>query len=312
VLVVLVVLSLAMNAYLFVRTNDLQSSTNATYESQAADIGQLLVRLGNLEATLGDVRADLSQAADEIDALQTADEQTAAELNLIRLDISQAQASLAALSASLAANASRLSTLGQDVANLEADVAGIETRLALLEVDVATLETTVASLATTVAGLGTRLTSLEARVDQLETLRSLVVRVSFLSFTQDVEPLSGNDWLIDVGISGACEAQGRTGHSRFVVPAYLDLSLNRIACSGAAVSIRIYAYWHLDDALIDIDPNPGNGRCGVLSPTDPAGCFFILSYTIGATVTGSADGNADGYVLDAYDGVLQYRVETLP
>ena len=184
------------------------------------------------------------------------------------------------------------------LASLQAEVAGLRTRLDALEPRVATLEAQYADLA--------------GRVALLESRRPLVVRVNFLTFTSDIVPPSGNDWLIDVElVGGSCAAQGRTGHSRYVVPRSLDLSLNRSLCSGAAVTVKLYAYWHLDDALIDIDPNAADGRCGLASPTNPAGCFLTLAYTVGTTLNGSADGNGDGYLLDAYDGQLQYRIETL-
>jgi len=299
VFVALVALSLGLNGYAFARVNDLQASVEDKTRTQ--------------DPSLADLRAEVETMSARITGLETG-------IETLQIRVSALDSSNDNLSASLGQILARLSAAESDIAALQGDLTNLGARIDVIEASLTPMQSTIASLQVQLDSVGSRAAALESQFSSLQTAvalleirRALVIRVSFLTFTQDNMPSSGNDWLIDIEIAGGnCVAQGRTGHSRYVVPKYLDLSTNRTVCTGAAVTVKLYAYWHLDDALIDIDPKPADGRCGLASPTDPAGCFLTLTYTVGTTVTGSADGNADGFLLDAYDGQLQYRIETLP
>lgn len=142
------------------------------------------------------------------------------------------------------------------------------------------------------------------------------IRVHILEFTPD--SALADDWLID-GIFDAtgdgCDAVTRTGHSRFIRPRHLDLtiSLNSM-CSSFPISgnIMLVAYFHADDTPIDINPITLDGLCPLLptNPTwDPA-CVFKTSYTLGTIIDGTVDGG-DDMLPDPYDALLSYRIETL-
>lgn len=145
----------------------------------------------------------------------------------------------------------------------------------------------------------------------------LKVRINFLEFSTDHSSAAGDDYLFDVEIKSeekeGCYAQARTGHSRFIQPEYLDLSLP-VACSGELTRVKIFGYWHLSDILIDIDPESSHGHClqtSIINPEGPEGCYLSLDYTIGSILEGEVDGNNDGFLVDPFDGLLKYKIETL-
>ena len=137
-----------------------------------------------------------------------------------------------------------------------------------------------------------------------------MIRINFVSFVPDATPPGGQDYLFDAEAEGpSVYAQARTGHSRFIKPRYLDLVVrNGTGFIGVQVIIKLYAYWHLDDVVIDIDPDPAHGRT---IGTDPSGGYLTLSYTIGTVLQGTVNGNDDRYALDQYDAYLSYKIETL-
>lgn len=45
---------------------------------------------------------------------------------------------------------------------------------------------------------------------------------------------------------------------------------------------------------------------------DPSVRFQTPAFGVGTTIGGTVDGNSDGFILDAHDGWLQYRVDPLP
>lgn len=125
-----------------------------------------------------------------------------------------------------------------------------------------------------------------------------------------------DDWLVDIAFidaSGSCYASARSGHSRFVEPRHIDVTFNRTLCEGVSVSIEVYAYLHLSDNLIDIDPTPraqGGQQCGLPTQLDPDGCYLTVDgYILGSTISGSVDGRDDGILLDTGpQGLMTYAV----
>lgn len=71
------------------------------------------------------------------------------------------------------------------------------------------------------------------------------------------------DWLIDAQITkwnggnNSVISQERSGHSRYFMPQYIDMTIhgfNRTQLIGQTVQIEFVAYWHISDAVIDINP----------------------------------------------------------
>jgi hypothetical protein len=79
---------------------------------------------------------------------------------------------------------------------------------------------------------------------------------------------------------------------------------------GLSARLTIVAFWHLDDVLIDINPNPADGRW---TPSGKEASALVLSYKMGSDpMQRSADGNDDGYLADLNnDAYIKLVVETL-
>jgi len=190
-----------------------------------------------------------------------------------------------------------------DITTLKSNVTTLSTQIFNIQKDISAIQALISDLQSKVA-------SLETGVSTLEAEKSIVIRINFLSFVPDATPPGGQDYLFDAEAEGpSVYAQARTGHSRFIKPRYLDLVIrNGTSFIGTQVTMKLYAYWHLDDVVIDIDPDPAHGRT---IGTDSSGGYLTLSYTIGTVLQGAVNGNDDGYVLDQYDAYLSYKIETL-
>jgi prefoldin subunit 5 len=255
----------------------------------------------------------LSQLEGQINAIQN-------QLQDLSSRLTTAEGRLATLDSSLAQLSQGLSNLDTELHNeilrIQNDVSALQIQISTIRNDITTIQNAIATIQTGIANLQSKIADLEARVVALESKKTVTVRIWFLSFDPDAQPPGGEDWLIDIklenpAISGISSyVYGRTGHSRFVTPNYLDLSVDS-TWMGANVKITIYAYWHLSDQLIDINPNPADGRTYLGATAVPDGARLILWYTIGTTTQGSVDGNDDGYLLDPYDAYLVYKIETL-
>jgi hypothetical protein len=80
--------------------------------------------------------------------------------------------------------------------------------------------------------------------------------------------------------------------------------------------LTIVAFWHLDDVLIDINPNPADGRWipgAYFDEVAKKASALVISYKIGSDpMQRSADGNDDGYLADLNnDAYIKLVVETL-
>jgi hypothetical protein len=85
---------------------------------------------------------------------------------------------------------------------------------------------------------------------------------------------------------------------------------------GLSARLTIVAFWHLNDVLIDINPNSADGRwmpgAWQQNPLAKKASALVLSYTIWAPMQRSADGNDDGYLTDLNnDAYIKLAVETL-
>jgi hypothetical protein len=139
---------------------------------------------------------------------------------------------------------------------------------------------------------------------------NFILRVRFPSFL----PYSWilNDYILAVELeipSMSFYDEKRTDCSRYTsqIPP-LEFSIDD-SWIGLDAKITIFARWHLDDVLIDINPNSADGRWG---PFYKQASALVLSYVIGApSMQGSADGKNDGYLLDyPHDAYISYVIET--
>jgi len=85
---------------------------------------------------------------------------------------------------------------------------------------------------------------------------------------------------------------------------------------GLSARLTIVAFWHLNDVIIDINPNPVDGRWipgAYFEEAAKKASALVISYTIGnEPMQFSADGNDDGYILDGTnDAYIKFVVETL-
>jgi len=79
---------------------------------------------------------------------------------------------------------------------------------------------------------------------------------------------------------------------------------------GLESKITITAVWHADDVIIDINPNPSDGRW---TPYGKKASALVISYVIGTTRTVYADGNDDGFLTDLRnDAKIRTEITTIP
>jgi len=243
------------------------------------------------------------------------DENLGIEIETVNTELTSLQSKLTTLNTSLTKLSKSLSDLDsdlkQEIVNLQANVSSLSTQISGLRNDVSTIQSDISAIQISVSSLESQVSSLETRVSALEEDQSIAIRINFVNFIPDNTPPGGEDYLFDAEATGPnIYAQARTGHSRFIKPRYLDLVIrNGKQFIGVQVTIKLYAYWHLDDVVIDIDPDPDHGRT---IGTNPSGGYLTLGYTIGTVPSGSVNGNDDGYALDLYDAYFAYKVETLP
>jgi len=229
------------------------------------------------------------------------------QIQAVNSDLISLQNRLTALNSSLTQLSKSLGDLDTD---LQREIVNIQGNVSSLLIQISNIKSDISTIQSSISDLQSKVASLETRVSTLEAERPITIRINFLSFVPDAVPPGGADYLFDAEVEGpGVYAQARTGHSRFIKPRYLDLVVrNGTRFIGTQVTIKLYAYWHLDDVVIDIDPNPAHGRT---IGTNPSGGYLTLSYTIGTVLQGTVNGNDDGYVLDLYDAYLAYKIETL-
>jgi hypothetical protein len=138
------------------------------------------------------------------------------------------------------------------------------------------------------------------------------VNVRWLSFAN--EKTVADDYILQVEFEipskGYYDAK-RTPCSRHLSkfpPLKFDIQESYL---GETAKLTIIAYWHLDDVLIDLNPNVADGRWFPL--TNKEASTYVLQYMIGSDpVQISADGNNDGYLADLdNDGTIEFVVKTL-
>ena len=253
----------------------------------------------NLNAEIQSLNSELLSSENELDRLNTS------LIQLLR-ELSDLEASTISIDRSIV-------NMEGNISSIQAEFVAIQDNISIIQTEITGFQANASSPITiqaSILDLQSEVANLEARVNALETERSIIIRVNFLAFIPDNSPPGGEDYLLDVEVEGSeIYSQARTGHSRFIKPRYLDLVIrNGMPFMGAQVTVRIYAYWHLDDMVIDIDPNPAHGRT---IGTNPEGGYLTLTYVIGDVIQDSVDGNDDTYLADQYDAYFQYKVETL-
>jgi len=297
--------------------SDLTSLRNklTTLNSSLTQLSQGLGKEDSeLQNKIVTIQANVSSLVTQTSNLKTDVSTIQKNMTNVQTDITKLQANVTSLSTQISNVKSDISAIQNDVFTIETDIAKLQSNVTVFSTEIANIQNDISTILTLIADLQSRVASLEARVSTLESKRPLVIRIWFLSIEPDNVPVTGKDYLFDVKLSWGLGIEsyvyGRTGHSRFIAPNYLDLSVNR-TLMGKAAEITIYAYWHIDDLVIDIDPDPVHSSS--IDPRDPSGRYLTLTYTIGATpLQGTVDGNADGHILDSYDAKLTYKIETLP
>jgi hypothetical protein len=133
-----------------------------------------------------------------------------------------------------------------------------------------------------------------------------VVHVDLAGVVVDSPEPTESDWLFDGGLRSAdgdpaCATDYRTGHSLYQVPAYLDIVLyGGASCGGKTMQLKLIAYEHATDALLDVNGDPAAGACpGLVTPKREwaAGCGIDLAFPLvdGLTLPSVlADGHLDG------------------
>lgn len=275
------ILATAGLAYGFM-TSEANRKSDENLNTEIEDINSDLTSLQNRLILLNNSLALLSKGLDDLGAD-------------LELDIMNLQVDVSSLSTQISGLKSDISVIQTDITRLKSDVAVLSTQISDTKEDIS-------AILTLISDLQSRVSTLEARMSALESERPLIVRIWFLSFEPDIIPVTGKDYLFDVKLSWGVGIEsyvyGRTGHSRFIAPNYLDLSVGR-TLMGSTVEITIFAYWHADDILIDINGNSADRQ-------------LTKTYTMGTVLRETVDGNEDGVILDPYDAVMTYKIETLP
>jgi len=139
---------------------------------------------------------------------------------------------------------------------------------------------------------------------------SYSLRVRWLAFVHEKELMY--DYIFEVEFRvpsvGHYDAK-RTPSSRYLEehpPLTFDIQESWLNLSA---TLTIIAFWHADDVIIDINPDPADGRW---TPFGKEASALVVSYTIWAPMQCSADGNDDGYLTDLRnDAYIKFVVETL-
>jgi len=282
-------------------------------EELDSDLSSLQNHLNTLNSSFNQLTQDLEnldmELQSEIVSLQGDISSLENEMLSVQTGITNMQSDVLSLTNQILDIQNELSDIQVDITNLQSSVASLSTQISNIQNDLSTIQNSIMDLQGALLLLQSEVSGLEDRVTALEMERAIVIRINFVTFTPDAVPPGGEDYLFDAEAIGTnIYAQDRTGHSRFIEPKYLDLVIeNGTQFIGDQVTISIYAYWHLDDVVIDIDPVQGP-----TIGTNPDGGYLTLTYTIGTVLQGSVDGNDDGFVLlDLYDAYFEYKVETL-
>jgi len=294
--------------------NEANENIGVEIEELNSDLSSLQNRLNTFNSSLNQLTHDLDnldvELQSEIVSLQGDISSIENEMLSVQTDVTNMQSDVVSLMTQISDIQNELSDIQVDITNLQSSVASLSTQISNIQSDLSTVQASVTDLQGAVLLLQSEVSGIEDRITALEMERAIVIRINFVTFTPNAIPPGGEDYLFDAEAVGtSIYAQDRTGHSRFIEPRYLDLFVqNGTQFIGDQVTISIYAYWHLDDMVIDIDPDPAHGRT---IGTDPNGGYLTLTYTIGTVLEGNVDGNDDGYILDLYDAYFDYKVETL-
>jgi len=288
--VVATILAVSGLGYTFITSEaNRKSDDNLNMEIQA--ISSDLTSLQNKLTTLNGSLTQISENLGDLDAD-------------LQREIVSIQANVSSLATRISGLRNNVSAIQKDISDIRTDITSLNSNVTTFSTQISNIQEDISTIQTLITNLQSNVSNLEARVSTLESKRSLVIRIWFLSFEPDSIPATGKDYLFDVKLSWGPGIEsyvyGRTGHSRFVAPNYIDLSANR-TLMGSTVEITIYAYWHADDILIDI-----NG--------DTADYHLVRTYQIGTIFQETVNGNNDnrGILLDPYDAIMTYKIETLP
>jgi len=143
------------------------------------------------------------------------------------------------------------------------------------------------------------------------------LRIGWIEFIH--EKVVMEDYILQVEFEipsvGHYEAK-RTPCSRYLSDLTpLEFDVQEVWLNHSA-RFTIVAFWHLNDVIIDINPNPADGRWipgAYFEEAARKASALVISYKIGSDpMQRSANGNDDGYLLDGNnDAYIKFVIETL-
>jgi predicted nucleic acid-binding Zn-ribbon protein len=296
-----------VNASLMQTSSDLQELANKTshYANMTQpDVQSLQTSLDLVQAIIVTIQENITSLQGTVDAVQS-------DLKTAQTQLATAQTQMTSLSENITSiqtqttqiidNINALTTdvtkIKNDSKTLENDITALENDTSALKTQLTSVQTQVTTILTDISNIQASVSSLQSKIVDLDASKSTVIRVWIRSFTSSdlfgnsvppnvISVYSGIDWLIDAQVTwnGLVISQSRTGHSRFFVPEYIDLSVqgfNRTQLLGQSVRIELVAYWHAQDAVIDINPthnHPWNDHW------DWQNNEFSIDYVVGSQV----------------------------
>lgn len=262
-----------------------------------ANIVTIQENISSLGGTVGTVQGDLEKAQTQIATAQ-------AQMTSLSENITSIQTQVTQIIDDVNGLATNVTKITNDARSLENDITALQNDVSTLKTQMISVQAQVAIVLTDISNIQATTSSLQSEIADLNASKSTVIRVWIRSLTTSdlfgssvpnnlLSYMSGVDWLIDAQVTwnGSVISQSRTGHSRFFTPEYVDLSvlgINRTQLLGQNVLIELVAYWHAQDAVIDINPthnHPWNDRW------DGYNNELSIDYTVGSeavpvTITG--------------------------
>jgi len=310
----------------------LSSDLNDSNESLKQDLLEINENMSTLQNNISSFQQAISDLRGQMNATEDGVHDVESEMESISEGISATETEVTELSERILVVASNATQIIEDLGIIQSDISTLKGNMQNVQTQVAGILYDLSTLETKVSLLESRTNELENRVDALNSTDKIVVRVNFLEFTildtLTIPPPLPADYLFDVGLYILTEngqyqypsvASARSGHSRFVRPTYVELTMRNgseyngeplFIHLGDEVHVYIVAYYHLDDAVLDIQPDPFYGPQSIAAPWNEAGSQLWIPYSTGTVKSGSANGEGDGFLADTRDAYLRYKIET--
>jgi len=199
---------------------------------------------------------------------------------------------------------SQISILNSQIKDLQSWLNGLQSR-------VVSLEGESSSMKEEIQRIDSKIMELETSLRDLRTSLGRKVRVQFTRFEH--EKFGQTDYILQVEFeipTIGCYDAKRTPCSRYLsnLP-YLEFDIKSEWIRQTA-RITIVAFWHLDDVIIDVNPNRADGPWTEFGKKASA---LVIEYVLGSQkIIVISDGNNDGFIVDANnDAYIELSIETL-